>query len=64
MATFTAWDTCQDSCWFTVGDDEYVANNTVCGNEYGKSWGGLKKRCNLTGRYVSFLGYNPNYWQG
>ena len=64
VATFTAWNSCQDSCWISVGDDPNVLYNPTCQDNLGSSWGGIKKTCNLTGRYVGFLGSNPSHFNG
>ncbi len=66
MVTFRAYE-CVNSCWISVGDDPDPRKNPVCGDSQGYAYVGIKKHCDLKGRYVSFLGKNSyfgsNYMQ-
>jgi outer membrane phospholipase A len=63
MVTFRA-ENCYDSCWISVGDDPDPRSNPECGDAQGYAGVWIKKHCDLKGRYVSLLGWNPNYSYG
>ena len=62
-ATFRARE-CYEICWISVGDDPDPRNNLICESTVGDSYNWIKKHCNLTGKYVSLLGWNYNYSGG
>ena len=59
-ATFRA-ENCPNSCWISVGDDLDPRNNPICESSVGDPSYWIKKHYNLTGKYVSLLGWNTNY---
>jgi hypothetical protein len=63
MVTFKA-DNCYNSCWISVGDDPDPGKNPECGNALGYAGAWIKKHCDLKGRYVSLLGWNPDHSDG